>query len=1804
MKKSDGFSRLLAILLCVMLITGNAGITVFAGDYTSEQGAEAITYLDANGDSQSCTNYTVLNGGNATGLAGGWYVVQKNTTVTYTGTLTLNGDVHLILEDGATMNVGTESSPISGTGFSGSGTERGNGTNLTVYAQSLDNTKAGALNVYGSSCDPGSISLPYGSLTINGGKVMVNNTADSGNSGIYSGYFTMNGGKLDVNDKNDNDISDIAISAVYGITINAGTVCATGNQQGLQTNFGEGEGEIIINGGSVDLTVKNPKFENPAICTTSNSDIIINGGIVSANSIVKSNNGANSIILGLSEATDSIKATGYSGKVKVDDGKWLTDGANAYYGTLTVEQVGGHPLVPAIADKPLVPAYGVRTGSLTGGTLSASPKAFAIKDFAGANKTVTLTVAPDANYTTGTVSYNDGSDHTITPVNEKYTFTMPAKNVTASAVFRKSLNHSDITVDDIADKTYTGSAITPEPTVKDGETTLTKDTDYTLSYSNNTNAAESTATNAPTITITGKGSYSGTRTVKFTIKQKPVTVGGIKAKNKAYDTTTTAELDCSGATFAGKVDGDRLTVSGTGTFDNKNAGKDKTVTISGLTLGGESAGNYALTVTGNQETTTATITRATPEVTAPTARFFDHTKSTYVEMIPYGEPLSNVNLNNPTDNMEGTWTWATDNGINPNETAVGAVGTHVFRAKFTPTDTTNYCEITKDVTVTVGKAKPHLTIDNFSAPYGHPVSVEITCNSDGEVTYVFYKNGSETKTNTEDGAETEGGPPRNAGTYDIVASVAETSNYLSWEETSANGCVITQAPNPAVLRSTVTVKRGSDYDLSGLVSGAKGTVNFALNGSPAGYSLSGSTLTLDSNAADSCTITVTADGTVDGKSNYEIFSGEITVNATDLLPQNSFGFTDVAQEKTYGDGDFTVAATGAETGSNVTYSSSDPQVATVEEETGKVTIKKAGTATITATAGATDTYASATASYRLTIKPKPVTISGITANDLVYNSTIAQGITLNTGGAKIGGKVDGDVLTVEEAIGMCDADAGKNKTVTIRRITLGGSSAGNYTVDLENSQKTTTINITKANIPDTAILAPTGIDNLVYTGLAQPLVDAGTALGGKMRYALGTDTTAPAVKLYSASIPAAVNAGTYYVWYKVKGDRNHNDYVSNEPVEVTIGKASGKTIYVDVVELQKGDNIAASVNIRGYVGTGAEIRDTPQSTPENVSGISITDIRVSDDKNNLTFTVSSANGGNALITVTLTSDNYEDVTLTIPVKVQDRVTEVKLEAPGTGVESSVQSVTVDGLDEYTDSQSGESVKVVLKVDPVSAPQDSTVKTKIDNSVKVIFNGVEEGNIKTEYLDISIQKQVGTGNPASVGDVERVLELAIKYDLGGKFNPVVIREHEGTVTAFTALNAQPSESNYQDGTFYIDEDQGIVYIYARYFSTYSIAYATVNYAKITTYPVAVENLVYDGTEHALIKAGTATGGEMQYAVGVSDKSAPTTGWSTSIPKATGAGTYYVWYKAVANEDNYEDSTSTCVTVTIAYVDYSDCPQFENWGKPLGPYDNAFQGKGQGWLEGEASLNESAVNVVVPTRPNITLEYGDPDIFDFGIDPQRLVDRTDAAKYAGKNSFTDAALRNGVYFMHGKNDPTLSMNAASVSMNTFHNESVKYKATNIGTENLELTVTATLKGAENFEYLEEPPVVTADDAISEVYAKVGEVGMFLGLNVATGKENGDWGDPTETPLRKDPSNPEDAKAEYTQVVKGNPNNYKLAWIPGAKAYRYVINPDRTQPFETVAFWFRGVATKNRSVPDDVKIPQLDFTWKFSKIPEETN
>ena len=118
-------------------------------------------------------------------------------------------------------------------------------------------------------------------------------------------------------------------------------------------------------------------------------------------------------------------------------------------------------------------------------------------------------------------------------------------------------------------------------------------------------------------------------------------------------------------------------------------------------------------------------------------------------------------------------------------------------------------------------------------------------------------------------------------------------------------------------------------------------------------------------------------GTLTLGGNYTIIfnKGTYTVNAKDA--QKDFKFAESAKTVTYGDADFTVAATGAAAGSTVTYASTDTSVATVDTKTGKVHILNAGTVTIKATASATDDYAEATAEYTLTVNAKTLTAADL-----------------------------------------------------------------------------------------------------------------------------------------------------------------------------------------------------------------------------------------------------------------------------------------------------------------------------------------------------------------------------------------------------------------------------------------------------------------------------------------------------------------------------------------------------------------------------------------------------------------------------------------------------------------------------------------------------------------------------------------------------------------------------------------------------------------------------------------------------------
>ena len=163
-----------------------------------------------------------------------------------------------------------------------------------------------------------------------------------------------------------------------------------------------------------------------------------------------------------------------------------------------------------------------------------------------------------------------------------------------------------------ASKTYDGTTNADITSVTFENVILNRGTDYTVTASFDDASVDSGKNVTATVTLMGQTAKnyfleqsSFPTTGNITAKQ--VTVTGITAKDKVYDGTTNATLDCSNAKFDGILENDKLTVAAKGMFEKADIGKQK-VRISDLTLGGDSVANYVLAESGNQTQTTATIT--------------------------------------------------------------------------------------------------------------------------------------------------------------------------------------------------------------------------------------------------------------------------------------------------------------------------------------------------------------------------------------------------------------------------------------------------------------------------------------------------------------------------------------------------------------------------------------------------------------------------------------------------------------------------------------------------------------------------------------------------------------------------------------------------------------------------------------------------------------------------------------------------------------------------------------------------------------------------------------------------------------------------------------------------------------------------------------------------------------------------------------------------------------------------------------------------------------------------------------------
>ena len=642
------------------------------------------------------------------------------------------------------------------------------------------------------------------------------------------------------------------------------------------------------------------------------------------------------------------------------------------------------------------------------------------------------------------------------------------------------------------DRYYNGTEQTPDVTVTDGEKTLEKDVDYTVSYSNNTSA--STPTSQAIATVTGKGNYKGIISTTFVIN--PVT----------------------------------------------------------LSIIGE-----------ERMTATASYGTKVKEISVSSAKVYY-----------YGS-------GNKVINVPGTWKFDGD-GMDD----IPEVGnTKEYKAVFTPTSgSENYRECFTYITPSISQAAGSVTAPAVKTGLVYNGEEQallgtLPASSTGTVQYSL------------DGTNYTETPPtgKEAGTYTVSYKVVGDKNHLDVEA---------QRIQVKIEKLAITVTAENKTSRVGQTL-AELTYTYTPE-LAAGDAFTGTLVTnARSDAAGSYSITR---GDLALNENYTIDFRTGTYTVEDKQAQSDFRFESIssAVSKTYGDPDFSAAAVGAVKGSTVTYESSEPAVATVDSATGKVTIKSAGTAVITAKASATEDYDEAAVTCTLTVGKKSIAIPAADATVFTYN-----------GKPQTYALVENEAYTVS---GNVQTDAGSQ----------------NVTVQLKDKNSTIWEDGTDENKTYVFTIAPKPLSKAMigdfpdqtYTGLSiQPTI---APMDGNKALTEGTDYTV-------SSATSATNVGSYTV--HISGTGNYTGTVSKEwkitPAVLTI---SGVTV------LDKTYNGSADATITAVAFNGLKNgEELVIGTDYEVIGAAFNDENV-DAANKVTGTVALKNTGKVK-NYTLSSATFE-----------------------------------------------------------------------------------------------------------------------------------------------------------------------------------------------------------------------------------------------------------------------------------------------------------------------------------------------------------------------------------------------------------------------------------------------------------------------------------------------------------------------------------------------------------------------------------
>ncbi|HEX6858907.1 MAG TPA: YDG domain-containing protein [Caulobacteraceae bacterium] len=501
-----------------------------------------------------------------------------------------------------------------------------------------------------------------------------------------------------------------------------------------------------------------------------------------------------------------------------------------------------------------------------------------------------------------------------------------------------------------------------------------------------------------------------------TINQKAITATAA-ADDKTYDGDAAGSGTIS---LAGLVEGDYVAPSdATWTFEDKNAGTDKAVTISGATLIGDDAGNYTVTMPTSaladilQKAITASATADDKTYDGDTTGSGTISFTGVVE----GDAVSTTGA---------TWTFEDKNaGTDKTVTISGATLTGDDAGNYTVTLPTSALADILQKAITASATANDKTYDGDTAGSG---TISFTGVIEGDAvtttgaTWTFdNKNAGADKTVTISGATLSGD---DAGNYSVTLPTSALADILQ----------------KAITASATANDKTYDGDTAG-----SGTISFTGVVEGDVVSTTGATWTFDNkNAGTDKTVTISgATLSGDDAGNYTV---TLPTSALADILQKAITASATANDKTY-DGDTagsgTISFTGVVEGDVVSTSGA---TWTFED-------KNAGADKTVSISGATLAGDDA-GNYSVTlptsaladILQKAITASA-TANDKTYD-----GNTIGSGTISFTGVVEGDAVSTTGATWTFeDKNAGADKAVTISGATLSGDDAGNYSVTLPTS---------------------------------------------------------------------------------------------------------------------------------------------------------------------------------------------------------------------------------------------------------------------------------------------------------------------------------------------------------------------------------------------------------------------------------------------------------------------------------------------------------------------------------------------------------------------------------------------------------------------------------------------------------------------------------------------------------------------------------------------------------------------------------